>query len=659
MASVDAQDATVRPKDTWLDVLIPLRLGSGRDESEKYRSQQSQPTSSYDMLRDYSPLRFHEPQICNSAGNGSVADAVWATFQQFVSDGIPLKIVGLDSMQDGTFGCSSDDTMMSGSIPDAALSSTITVQCKPKSNAEDKRPSESDTKRKRLMKDIDKALSVATGRDMGDESNLFLGQEDQLTTKMELGDVLSGNYSTSRMQICVAQETIMSSPDSDASSSIDVQSDGSIRRIGRGIDNESEPLSALASWVRAPAYLLPKGKVHVREINLWYAPEVTRTNTHYDGNHNVLVVLRGTKTLELTPPGAIRGSPLHSEHANHPAVLRSTELGGNCDLWPSLSSELEKTEKRCAESTLVGSVSAGEAIFIPEGWWHRVESSADCLAVNFWFDHSATSTSALARPSNKHMLPYQAREMARLYVDANFDRVADALLKEALEDIPRSLLPTKLQKDMSTDSESENRSKKSLLGCDTLECREDRKDVDWNAVRRRGYTKDEIRICFENITREADELQRYTDDESDPRRDECCTSTSQIDTLGCFLSIFLAHIRPDRESDRRAAIHVLGNIFPKFCMHWGERSVANHKRMFLEVVLRLQAVACWQMSQVWERHKPASEAEASYNAFFASCWDDGGRRHVLAQVEGFKLDVTARLLFGDLMLINSEFNGRG
>jgi hypothetical protein len=29
---------------------------------------------------------------------------------------------------------------------------------------------------------------------------------------------------------------------------------------------------------------------------------------------------------------------------------------------------------------------AGDVLFIPEGYWHQVDSSADTIAVNFWFE---------------------------------------------------------------------------------------------------------------------------------------------------------------------------------------------------------------------------------------------------------------------------------
>eukprot|EP00957_Ditylum_brightwellii_P099952 7617256-Ditylum_brightwellii.AAC.1 len=251
---------------------------------------------------------------------------------------------------------------------------------------------------------------------------------------MTLGDVIQNQYNSKTLQICVAQETILSSPDTDVSSFIKCNPNGSIslEKLSSSIcdskywcsktdgdqntpnlASSSPTLAALAPSIRAPSLLLPPDKVNIREVNLWYAPHKSCTNSHYDGNHNILLVMKGTKTVELSPPGAIRGSVIYSEHANHPAVFPSPSVICDDDTLRKINNELERTRECCNTSSIVVSVSEGEALFIPEGWWHRVESSASCLAINFWFDHSHYSVSALTTPSNRHMLPFLAREMAR------------------------------------------------------------------------------------------------------------------------------------------------------------------------------------------------------------------------------------------------------
>jgi hypothetical protein len=44
----------------------------------------------------------------------------------------------------------------------------------------------------------------------------------------------------------------------------------------------------------------------------------------------------------------------------------------------------------------------GDALFIPEGWWHQVNSEAGTIAVNFWWSSGITASIGTARPSLLH-----------------------------------------------------------------------------------------------------------------------------------------------------------------------------------------------------------------------------------------------------------------
>ena len=589
------------------------------------------------------------------------SETVWKTFEPYVKESRPLKILDWREM------CAASSYAKSMISPDTqipaeALSCNVTVQCKrararPTSlmNEEEKEIYEA-----RLA--IDAALSIVD-RSEGDETNLFLGQEDQISTQMSLGDVVNGRYDSDLMSVCVAQETVMASPQSELSSSIvvynngvlkirDIDSNDGVLKLNDG-SNAAESLAVLAPWVRAPAFLLPQ-TVHVREVNLWYAPKETRTNTHYDGNHNVLIVLRGTKTIELCPPDIIKGSPIHSEHANHPALWRALEVGGNCPVVPSFDEELQATRESYKNTVVVASVSAGEAIFIPEGWWHRVESSADCLAINFWFDHQSASTSVFAEPCTSHLLPYQSREAMRSYMDAHFDRIALDLLKEARSyaDDPFLLLPSSEQKVRGADMVINRSWNLGILGRQVLG--HDQIGVDWKIIAKEGYSDEALRICQKNISAEMEKLEEKANQAQDLTTHSVMTELSNsVDSIGLMLSLFLIFAQPTRENDCRAVINVFANLFALREVQSEEPSEAQRKWLYLEIVLRLQRQACFVLSQVWELHRPAEEAEESSNTFFSSCSDaDMARRHIIGQVESFKQQVVHRLVFRDLMLIS-------
>lgn len=113
------------------------------------------------------------------------------------------------------------------------------------------------------------------------------------------------------------------------------------------------------------------------QVNLWMAVHASRTNLHYDAYRNVLVVLYGRKTVTLYAPseiGKLYPFPVHSKSANHSQVDVSdpdlTRHSRFADAKPHLRVVLD----------------AGDALFIPEGWWHQVDSDAFTIAVNFWFD---------------------------------------------------------------------------------------------------------------------------------------------------------------------------------------------------------------------------------------------------------------------------------
>lgn len=624
-------------KSQSIDVLVG---GKSDGFSDRGRPTPSiKPTPSYDVSH-YSKEHTIE-----------CADMVWETFEPYIETGRPLKIANWRSLRPLAANDTNSMASPDPEIPADALDQKITVQCRRATPKPASLLTEREKKFREARLEIDAALTV--GDTTGDETNLFLGQEDQITTQMPLGDVVDGKYDSDLVKVCVAQETILASPQAETLTSIIVGDDGNIHKEGAGADiSAEEPLATLASWIRAPSFLLPSDEVQVCEVNLWYAPCETRTNTHYDGNGNVLIVLKGTKTIELCPPDAIKGSPIHSEHANHPALWRSLEAGWNCPIRPSFEEELQAMRNNFKTRAVVVSISAGEAIFIPEGWWHRVESSADCLAINFWFDHNTASTSIFTRPSSSHMLPHQAREVVRMYVDANFDRTAKIMLNEAQSN-GDSFLPSREECVRATDVKMRRKIMQRTLG----NGRGANPDVTWNQVLSEGYSDQDLQTCLQSIAMEVEGLQRRACQIEDPTPEKMAKElVAGIHCVALMLSVFLTYIKSDRDRDRRAVINLFANIFAPRKMHSEKEKEGWRKWLFLEIILRLESETCFVLSRVWELHQPAEEAEESFKLFFSSCSDtDVGRKHFLFQVDNFKQEVVQRLIVRDLMLVSSRF----
>ncbi|PRP83234.1 JmjC domain-containing protein D [Planoprotostelium fungivorum] len=136
------------------------------------------------------------------------------------------------------------------------------------------------------------------------------------------------------------------------------------------INGSTGPLSSFMDLIETPEKL--------NSINLWMGNLETKSNLHYDVSDNILCVLAGSKRITLYHPNqslsmypeSITGSSTnHSlvdvhnvDHQKYPQFNRSQPIHFTC--------------------------LPGDAILIPGGWWHQVDSSPCTVAVNFWWKSS-------------------------------------------------------------------------------------------------------------------------------------------------------------------------------------------------------------------------------------------------------------------------------
>ena len=109
-------------------------------------------------------------------------------------------------------------------------------------------------------------------------------------------------------------------------------------------------------------------------LQLWLSKETTQCTMHCDEPDSVLIVLGGQKSLALLPPSAPRELRLvtrgerkldrHDARSAPQALLHDEPTG-----------ELGKVLRRVT-------LRPGEAIFIPSGWWHAVESEAGTVGLS-------------------------------------------------------------------------------------------------------------------------------------------------------------------------------------------------------------------------------------------------------------------------------------
>ncbi|KAL0459485.1 UNVERIFIED_CONTAM: tRNA wybutosine-synthesizing protein 5 [Sesamum latifolium] len=172
-------------------------------------------------------------------------------------------------------------------------------------------------------------------------------------------------------------------------------------------ENEDKVLlESLREDIETPAFL--EGKI-LASVNLWMNNARSRSSTHYDPHHNLLCIISGCKQVVLWPPSAcpyLYPLPLYGEASNHSAIPLENP---NFDLYPRAKSIDEYSQKV--------TLHAGDALFIPEGWFHQVDSGHLTIAVNFWWRSDMMSHML------EHMDAYYLRRILKRLTDKEMDRM--------------------------------------------------------------------------------------------------------------------------------------------------------------------------------------------------------------------------------------------
>ena len=128
---------------------------------------------------------------------------------------------------------------------------------------------------------------------------------------------------------------------------------------------------------------------HFEESFIWIGGNGTRSGLHFDTSDNLHVVVEGSKTVILFPPGdapnlyPLGDVPVQSQiDPLHPDVLENFPL-------------FSLTRPRSVH------LLPGDALFIPRFWWHWVESTAITVSVNWWHFPPVWWTHLYNKNSNK------------------------------------------------------------------------------------------------------------------------------------------------------------------------------------------------------------------------------------------------------------------
>lgn len=126
----------------------------------------------------------------------------------------------------------------------------------------------------------------------------------------------------------------------------------------------------------------------------WFGPAGTLTGYHIDWIDNILAQISGRKRVWLVPPSAS-----HAMYPSRKYDYRSTLSEVEPNTWDPKRHPLFANVNP-TEITL----EAGEMLFIPRGWWHRVQSLTPSISINAFGSDLSGLLLHQSRASLLHML---------------------------------------------------------------------------------------------------------------------------------------------------------------------------------------------------------------------------------------------------------------
>jgi hypothetical protein len=116
-------------------------------------------------------------------------------------------------------------------------------------------------------------------------------------------------------------------------------------------------------------------------LNIWLGPKGTQTPLHTDPYHNILCQVVGYKYIRLYSPA--ESEKMYPRGVDDKGV--SMENTSNVDL--SNAEEIRSHYPDFEQAEYVECIlGPGEALYVPVGWWHYVESLTTAISVSFWWN---------------------------------------------------------------------------------------------------------------------------------------------------------------------------------------------------------------------------------------------------------------------------------
>jgi hypothetical protein len=163
---------------------------------------------------------------------------------------------------------------------------------------------------------------------------------------------------------------------------------------------------------------LERGGYQISQINLWMNISTVFSALHYDAYDNILVLLQGRKVVTLVSP----------RYTNSTRAAYLVAGGGANHSLASSVDDLVTAGLIPASDTLTIVLMPGDALFIPEGWWHDVASDMCSMALNFWF---RSPIQGLLNCSNDKIL--RSSDTINLDINNHSNHMASYLLRASLQ----------------------------------------------------------------------------------------------------------------------------------------------------------------------------------------------------------------------------------
>ncbi|CAN6806297.1 unnamed protein product [Brassica oleracea] len=306
---------------------------------------------------------------------------------------------------------------------------------------------------------------------------------------------------------------------------------------------EKVQLKILRQDLQTPSLL---GGKSLSSINFWMNSAQARSSTHYDPHHNLLCVVSGCKKVVLWPPSAspsLYPMPIYGEASNHSSVGLDNP---NLSDYPRAELSLQFSQ----EVTL----NAGDAVFIPEGWFHQVDSDELTIAVNFWWQSNIMSNMP------EHMDSYYLRRITRRLIDREMSLLVSKPSSTLLKQPSEHLDQCKIGQTEGGDGNSSNQSIEK--GISTLREKTPLHDLDPSASH---ALHDLISLVHDHVNAvgTSRELQHTSPSSSDiaPERD---SSKILVNALSSLEDDRVAHMLWNLEASKlRDVLLAMARYFPR------------------------------------------------------------------------------------------------